>query len=315
MSRVVLLDPWCDVAEVERACAGLAISVEQLQRVPVAPDVVALVAGPDYAIGPTELRGLPALRIVAAPSTGFNHLDCAAIAAAGVWATNVTGYCDDEVADHAFAMAIDLLRGVTLHDATVRAGAWDPMIAFPRRIAGSALGIVGFGRIGRAMARRGLALEMEVSAYDAHVPPPAISAERVEPRDSLAALMAGADVVSLHVALDPSTRHLIDAAALAALRPGSFLVNCARAGLIDWDALGAALRSGHLGGVALDVLPAEPPLPDEPALRWPRTILNPHAAWASEASVRLPYQRAAEAVAAVLRGEMPPRDVIAEPRQ
>jgi D-3-phosphoglycerate dehydrogenase / 2-oxoglutarate reductase len=313
MSRVVLLDPWCDVAEAERACDGLGVRVEHLQQIPAAADVVALVAGPDYRIGPAELAGLPALRVVAAPSTGFNHLDCAAIAAAGVWATNVTGYCDDEVADHAIAMTIDLLRGITVHDATVRAGSWDPMIALPRRIAGSSLGVVGFGRIGRATAGRGLALGMAVSAYDAHVASEAIEAAGVEPRATLASLMAGADVVTLHAALDASTAHLIDAAALAALRPGSFLVNCARAGLIDWPALGAALRSGHLGGVALDVLPVEPPGDDEPALTWPRTILNPHAAWASAASVRLPYERAAAAVAAVLRGETPPRDVIAEP--
>ena len=310
---IVLLDEWCDVGEVERACDGLAVTVEHRAAMPADPAVVGLVAGPDVRVGTHELAGLPSLRVVATPSTGFDHLDLAALAAAGVWATNVSGYCDDEVADHAIAMTVDLLRGVTLLDRSVRAGAWDYAVAFPRRIAGSTLGVVGFGRIGRVAAARGLGLGMHVAAFDALVPPEAIRAAGVEPSSSLHGLMAVADVVTLHAALTDATRGLIDAAALAALRPGSFLVNCSRAGLVDMPALGAALESGHLAGCALDVLPVEPPAAGEPALRWPRTIINPHAAWASADSIRLPYRFAADAVAAVLRGGEPTRDVIARP--
>ena len=149
---IVLLDEWCDVGEVERACDGLAVTVEHRAAMPADPAVVGLVAGPDVRVGTHELAGLPSLRVVATPSTGFDHLDLAALAAAGVWATNVSGYCDDEVADHAIAMTVDLLRGVTLLDRSVRAGAWDYAVAFPRRIAGSTLGVVGFGRIGRVAA-------------------------------------------------------------------------------------------------------------------------------------------------------------------
>lgn len=311
---VVLLDPWSDVGEVERACDGLDVAVEQRADMPAGDDIVALVAGPDYGVGAAELAALPALRVVATPSTGFDHLDVPALEEAGVWATNVSSYCDDEVADHAIAMTVDLLRGVTLLDRSVREGTWDYAVSFPRRIARSSLGIVGFGRIGRVVASRGQGLGMRVLAYDAHVPPAAIRDAGVEPCASLADLMAAADVVTLHAALTPATRGLIDAAALAALRPGSYLVNCSRAGLVDPDALGAALVSGHLGGAALDVLPVEPPVAGEPALTWPRTVLNPHAAWASAESERLPYRFAADAVAAVLRGGEPARDVIARPR-
>ena len=311
--RVVLVDPWSDVLEVERACEGLGVTVEQRDGIPAADDVVGLLAGPDFSVGAEEVAGLPGLRVVATPSTGFDHLDLAALAAAGVWATNVSGYCDDEVADHAIAMAIDLLRGVTLLDRSVRAGEWDYSVAFPRRIARATLGVVGFGRIGRVAASRGLALGMRVCAHDAFVPAAAMQEAGVVPCASLHELMGATDVVTLHAALTDANRGLIDAAALAAMRPGSFLVNCGRAGLVDMDALGAALQSGHVAGCALDVLPVEPPPAGEPALSWPRTIINPHAAWASDESARLPYVFAALNVAAVLRGGEPDRDVIARP--
>jgi D-3-phosphoglycerate dehydrogenase len=311
--RVVLVDPWSDVSEVERACAGLDVAVERHDTIPSGPDVVGLVAGPDFAVGGREVAALPALRVVATPSTGFDHLDLDALTAAGVWATNVSGYCDDEVADHAIAMAIDLLRGVTLLDRSVRSGTWDYAVAFPRRIARATLGVVGFGRIGRVVASRGRGLGMRVVAFDAFVAAAVVRDAGAEPCGSLHELMAAADVVTLHAALTPATRGLIDEAALAAMRRGSFLVNCSRAGLVDTEALGVALHAGHLAGCALDVLPTEPPLPGEPALTWPRTIINPHAAWASDESMRLPYVFAAGNVAAVLRGGVPARDVIARP--
>jgi phosphoglycerate dehydrogenase-like enzyme len=119
-------------------------------------------------------------------------------------------------------------------------------------------------------------------------------------------LLAQADVVTLHALLTPETRGLIGARELAIMRPGSYLINCARAALVDQDALGAALQSGHLGGCALDVLGEEPPAPGEPALRWPRTLINPHAAWYSPAAAQEPYRRAGQAVAAVLAGREPP---------
>ena len=112
-------------------------------------------------------------------------------------------------------------------------------------------------------------------------------------------------MVTLHALLTDGTREMIGAAELALMRPGAFLVNCARAALVDHAALGEALRSGRLGGCALDVLPTEPPAADEPAFGWPRTLLNPHAAWYSPQSATAPYRMAGEAVAAVLEGREP----------
>ena len=148
----------------ERACDGLDVTVEQHDRDPVRPTTSSASSpAPTSRVGsPTRSPRLPALRVVATPSTGFDHLDLGALAAAGVWATNVSGYCDDEVADHAIAMAIDLLRGVTLLDRSVRSGEWDYAVAFPRRIARATLGVVGFGRIGRVAAEPRPALGMRV---------------------------------------------------------------------------------------------------------------------------------------------------------
>jgi D-3-phosphoglycerate dehydrogenase len=270
---------------------------------------VAVLVPPEVPVGAPALASLPDLLIVAATATGYDHLDLPAISAAGVWATHCPGYCSEEVAEHAIAFALDLLRGVTALDRSVHDGAWDLHAAPPRRVSGAVLGIVGLGRIGREVARRGRALEMRVLGCD-----PVVSVDEIDGVEilSLATLLAEADVVTLHAPLMPGQPPLLGDAELAAMRRGAYLVNCARAGLIDPDALGAALRSGRLAGCALDVLGREPPAADDPELGWPRTLINPHAAWYSPAAATEPYRRAGEAVAAVLGGREP-RDAIARP--
>lgn len=266
---------------------------------------MALLVPAGIAVTRAHVAALPDLRIVAATSTGYDQLDLAAIAQAGAWATCTAGYCDEEVADHALAFIVDLLRGVTLLDRSVRAGAWSYQAARPRRITGTLLGIVGLGRIGSEVARRALALGMRVRAYDPVIAASAFVGLAVERTPDLPTLLGAAEVVSLHAPLTPATSRLIDSAALAAMKPGAYLVNCARAGLVDHAALGEAMRSGHLGGCALDVLPHEPPAADEPALAWPRTLLNPHAAWYSPGSATEPYRRATKAVLEALDGREP----------
>ena len=303
MNRVVLLDPAGGLDDVAQGLEGAAgVQLERAESVPAGPGIAALLVPPEVAVGVAELERLPDLRIVATTSTGYDHLDLTAIAAAGAWATHCPGYCDEEVAEHAIAFVVDLLRGVTLLDRSVRAGAWDHLAAPPRRIAGATLGIVGLGRIGRQVAERGLGLGMRVIATD-----PAVAqadAAGVE-LCSLEDLLCASQAVTLHALLTPSTRGMIGADQLRMMRPGAYLVNCSRAALVDHEALGDALRSGSLGGCALDVLPVEPPRDDEPAFGWPRTLINPHAAWFSPESAAAPYRMAGEAVAAVLRGEEP----------
>ncbi len=308
--RVVLLDP---AGELDAVAEGLGelpgIALERRDVLPAEPGVVAVLVPPEIPVGAPELARLPDVRLVAATATGFDHLDLEAIAAAGAWATHCAGYCDDEVADHAIALAVNLLRGVSALDGTARQGAWEIKPVLPRRIAGSVLGVVGLGRIGRQVAMRGLSLGMRVRAHDPLLESsPIAGVELVSVPD----LLSEVDVLTLHCVLTPQTRGMIDAAALAAMPPGSYLVNCARAALVDHAALGQALCSGHLGGCALDVLPVEPPGSEEPAFTWPRTIINPHAAYYSEHSARVPYRRAGEATADVLQGREP-RDALARP--
>ncbi len=311
VQQVVLVDPVGTLAPVRAALAEVpGLELVHAERLPRGAGIVAVLVPPEVPVGPAELRALPGLRIVAATATGYDHLDLEAIAAAGVWATCCAGYCDEEVAEHAIAFALDLLRGITLLDRSVHAGEWDYARAAPRRVAGAVLGIVGLGRIGREVARRAVALEMEVLAADPFVSESALAGVRCTGLDEL---LRAADVVTLHAPLSPATRGLIGADQLAAMRSGGYLINCARAELVDRDALGDALRSGRLAGCALDVLVPEPPAADQPELSWPRTLINPHAAWYSPQSAAAPYRRAGEAVAAVLGGREPP-DAIARPQ-
>jgi phosphoglycerate dehydrogenase-like enzyme len=303
MPRVVLVD---EVGDIEASRAALAahpeVAVERADHLPEGDDVIGMLVGTEIPVGARELAPLPALRIVAATATGYDHLNLAAIASAGAWATHCPGYCDDEVAETAIAFAVDLLRGITLLDRSMRAGRYDHLDAPGRRVAGSVLGIVGLGRIGRAVAWRAAALGMRVLAAD-----PVVDAAAAAPAELVALdeLLAAADVVTLHALLTPQTEGLIGAERLALMRPDAYLVNCARSALVDHAALGEALRADRLGGCALDVLPEEPPDPEEPALQWPRTLINPHSAWYSPQSSGAPYRIAAEAVAAVLDGREP----------
>jgi D-3-phosphoglycerate dehydrogenase / 2-oxoglutarate reductase len=308
--RVILLDPSGGVEPVADALREVpGVQVERGDIVPRGPGIAALLVPPEIPVGAPECEGLPDLRIVAATSTGFDHLDLKALAGAGIWGTHCAGYCDEEVADHAIAFALDLLRGVTILDSSVREGGWDHIPSPPRRIAGATLGIVGLGRIGREVARRAHALEMRVRATDPFVTDPGSPGVEMV---GLQELLATADVVTLHALLTPESRGMIGERELQMMRPGAYLVNCSRAALVDHEALGAALVSGHLGGCALDVLPHEPPTDSEPALRWPRTIVTPHSAWFSPDSEQAPYRLAGEAVAAVLQ-RREPRDAVARP--
>jgi D-3-phosphoglycerate dehydrogenase len=300
--RVVLLDPLWPMEGVADALAGLDVVVEKADRAE-GDDVVAVLAAPEQEVRADVLARCPNVRLAGTCSTGYDNVDVDALSAAGVACLHVGGYCDEEVAEHAIALATGLLRGTHRLDRHVREGGWWPYPLEPRRVRGSLLGIVGVGAIGRLVADLALANGMRVQAADA-VADDAIRALGVEPV-SLDELLRTSDVVTLHAPLLETTRNLIDADALARMRPDAYLVNCARAGLIDHAALGAALEAGGIAGAALDVLPAEPPPPGEPALGWPNLVLQPHAAWYSPAASLAPYRRQIDDLARFLRGERP----------
>ena len=266
-------------------------------------DVVGLVSWAP--VTASDLERLGSLRVVATPSVGVDHVDVETATRRGVWVCHVPDYCVDEMADHALALLLALVRGVVELDRSVRAGVWSASAAGAlQRVSDVRLGVIGFGRIGRALASRARALNMDVAAHDPFVRQHEIAGEGVRPL-GLEELLRASSAISVHVPLTEETRGLIGARELALLPEGAFVVNVSRAGLVDTLALLEALESGHLGGVALDVLEIEPPTPASPAPTAPRLVVNPHAGWYSERAEELVDRRAAESVLDVLAGRTP----------
>jgi D-3-phosphoglycerate dehydrogenase len=217
--------------------------------------------------------------------------------------TNVPAYCVDEVAEHVLSLLLSLVRGVHRYDRAVREGDWSLATGLPtRRIAGSTMGIVGFGRIGRAVAQRARALGMTVIAHARD--PEAVRAAGAEPV-TLAELAERSDFVSLHCPLTDDTRGLVDAGFLARMKPTAYLLNAARGAIVDQDALADALEAGRLAGAGLDVFVPEQLPAGHRLLRSDRVLATPHTAFYSEESVVDLARLAAENVAAVLDGRRP----------
>lgn len=283
-----------------------------------ADEVAAAVAGADavlncYAPMPASvIEGLAGTTIIARYGIGLDTIDLDAATARGIVVTNVPDYCIDEVSDHTIALILGLARGVVLLDRHVRAGSWSPMDARPlHRTRGRVLGLIGFGRIARAVGAKAAAMGFDVIATDPFLEDAAIREGGAEPT-SFEEVLRRADVVSLHAPLTPESHHLIAADELASMRPGAILVNASRGGLVDTDAVRAALAEDRLGGVAFDVLEHEPPVSDDPLMHDDRVIVTPHAAFYSEESLAELQRKAVEQVVAALAGAVPPYAVNAE---
>jgi D-3-phosphoglycerate dehydrogenase / 2-oxoglutarate reductase len=274
-------------------------------------EVTVAVAGADavlncYSKMPGDvIRTLDRCRIIARYGIGVDTIDLDAANERGIVVTNVPDYCIDEVSDHALSLALALARGVALLDRRVRTGSWTPTDARPlHRIRGRTLGLVGFGRIARALAVKAAALGYHVVATDPYVADDAVRDASVEPL-SFDDLLERADVVSMHVPLTDESHYLFGSEALAKMKPGAILINTSRGPLVDTAALRDALASGHLGGAALDVLEEEPPAPDEPLLQRDDVVITPHAGFYSEESVRELQRKAVEQVVDALAGRRP----------
>jgi D-3-phosphoglycerate dehydrogenase len=258
-----------------------------------APDVDAILTLPRFPVDAALMDALPRLRAIGTASVGFDHIDVDAAAARGIAVVSVPDYCTEEVADHTLALLLALVRGVVELDRSVSRGEWDPHAAGPlRTLAGMRVGIVGLGRIGRAVVTRLLALGCEVLVHD--VAPVSHEGVRLVRLDEL---LRSSDAVSLHVPLTAETRGLIGRSEIASMQPGAYLVNTARGPVVEVEALLEALRSGRLGGAALDVLPAEPPVAPPVA---PNLIVTPHAAFYSPESKALAFRLCVERVRAIL---------------
>jgi D-3-phosphoglycerate dehydrogenase / 2-oxoglutarate reductase len=303
--RVVVGDPGFRVDRVRKLLHGHELDVVSGGEPWAGDDVVALLIGTDVRVTAEDLARLPALKIVASCSVGYDHVAYEEAERRGVWVCNVPDYCVVEVADHSLALLLGLLRGIVELDRSVRAGAWDWTAAGDlRRIHGTRLGVIGFGRIGRALAERASAVGFDVWATDPAVSPEAIAAAGAKAA-SLDELLESCEAFSLHLPLTPETKGLIGARELARMPRGSVLVDTARAEVVDLDALLKALKSGHLAGAALDVLPFEPPTRERPAPSAPRLVVTPHAAWYSAEAEEAVYRRPVLSVRDVLEGREP----------
>lgn len=244
-------------------------------------------------------------RVICQYGVGVDRIDLGAAASAGIVVTNTPAYCVDEMADHAVALLLAVTRKVVLYDRAVRDGIWDYNLGPEmRRLRSLTLGLIGVGRIGSALAARAGGLGLRVVATDPQRSPEDLGRDGIEASE-LDQLLATADIVSLHVPLTASTRHLIDRERLASMKRGAVLINTARGGLVDQPALTEALTAGRLGGAGLDVLELEPPEPDDPLLRLDNVVVTPHAGFLSREALEDVQTQAAEEARRVLTGEPP----------
>jgi glyoxylate reductase len=254
------------------------------------------------------LAAAPRLKIVANVAVGFDNLDVAAGTKAGVVMTNTPGVLDDTTADLAFALLLCTARRLAEGDRLTRTGTWGGwgiMQLLGHDVHHATVGIVGFGRIGRGVARRAAGFDMSVLYADEYPAPPEIERELHATRVPMDELLARSDFITLHTPLLPGTRHLIDAAALKKMKPTACLINTSRGPVIDEAALVDALRSGVIAGAGLDVYENEPQL--SPGLRELENVtLLPHIGSASYATRGKMAEMAARNVIAYFNGEAPP---------
>ncbi len=251
------------------------------------------------------LDAAPHCRIVSRYGIGLDNIAVSRATELGIVVTNVPDFCLDEVSDHALALLLACARQVVPYARATRGGAWQQTTGRPLpRLCGQTLGLVGYGKIARALVPKALGLGLRLIAYTPRLAPDALAPFGRATSD-LGELLREADYVSLHAPATPETRGLIDEAALRRMKPTAYLINTSRGALVDEAALYRALTEGWIAGAALDVLAEEPPDPANPLLALDNAIVTPHVGFSSEASVADLQRRAAEHAAQVLRGELP----------
>ena len=266
----------------------------------------------DAALLEAGARGTPPLRLVANMAVGYNNIDLEAARRLGVLVTNTPGVLTDATADLTFALLLAVARRIPEADRFTRAGrytGWQPLLLLGAELTGKTLGIVGMGRIGRAVARRALGFGMSI-LYSARHPLGDAEERALNARfASLEDILRRADFLSLHVPYTPQTHHLLSAETLALMKPEAYLINTARGAIVDEAALVAALQTGRLRGAALDVFEDEPRI--HPALlQMEQVVLAPHIGSATRETRARMATTAAGNILAHLRGETPPNLVI-----
>ena len=242
----------------------------------------------------------PDCRIVSRMGIGLENIDVAHCTHRKIPVTNVPDYCQTEVAEHALALMFSLARSISLHHRQTKQGIYDLDAGLPLlRMEGRTLGVLGYGRIGQTLARKASALGIKVITCSSQ---DELGVAQRRNRDEL---LAEADFVSLHLPFTQGLRHTIGKRELQQMKSSSFLINTARGGLVDHDALEWAVETGQIAGAGLDVHDPEPPLLDRPLYQHPRVIVTPHSAFVSELSVNELRQRSAQQVVDRLQGRTP----------
>ena len=265
-------------------------------------DARAIINQGELRVDTTLLDSAPRLQIIANVAIGTDNFDLDAMTARGVWATNAPDAFTESTADTAIALLLAVTRRIAESDRYLRTGAWAiegmrPALWEGPLLGERNLGIVGYGKIGQAVARRATAFGMRV-LYNRSRP------DDGEGYRSLDDLIKESDIISLHTPLTETTRHLIDQSMLESMKPGSYLINLARGAVVDESALVAALQSGHLAGAGLDVFENEPIIHPE-LLTLPNVVLTPHLGGAATDARLAARALAAQNVALVLRGKRP----------
>ncbi len=300
---------------IARDYPGLAVDVETLlapddaTMIAVARDADAIVTSSVDAVSREVIAALPKLKVIGRYAVGYDNIDLVAARDHGVVVTHFPGYCTDEVADHALSLILALNRRLFPSDRRVREGHWAGHNLETAHVAGGeilpmreqTIGVIGLGRIGRAVVARLRPFGSRIIVTDPAIDPAAITATGAEAA-SLDELLEKADIVTIHCPLTPETRHLIGPDQLARMRPGSSLVNTARGPIVDGEALAAALETGHLASAALDVMEREPLGPGDPLFEVPNLILTPHSAYYSERSMEALRRETYVDVLSVLAG-------------
>lgn len=261
------------------------------------------------AFGPTEMDMAQDLIVIGRNGVGLDNVDLAAATERGIPVTYTPYGPTESTAEHALLLILATARRLSQLDRAVRTGGFglrDQAQAMGRELEGAALGVAGFGRIGRRLAEMCRdALHMKVHVYDPYLDPTTATDWGAVWMEDLIEMAGRVDVISVHTPLTPATVHLIDRDVIRAMRPGSILVNTSRGPVVDEVALVEALADGHLGGAGLDVYDPQPPAPDNPLLQFDQVVLTPHVASFTDEGRRRMGLTVVEDVLRVLRGEQP----------
>jgi len=263
-------------------------------------DAVGVIASTDP-FDASVFAACPSLRVIARTGVGVDAIDMEAATAAGVVVATTPGANEEAVADHALAMILALQRRLAENDAAIREGRWDRAGDLtPGDLYGATIGLVGSGVIGNAVIRRLRGFGSTICVYDPFLTQAPEGTELVD----LPELLERSDAITVHAPLTDGTRGLLGANEFAAMKPGSFIVNVSRGGIVDEDALAVSIRAGHLGGAGLDTFVREP-VGDSPLRELPTVIMSPHIAGLSHRSIAAMTEQATQAVLDVVQGRLP----------